>query len=253
LLIAENDSLKGWVGRGARRACAPSGAGRPTPLTAVVDSEELLRTPQDYLIWVPYFQVWYCVGVERDSGGLCFVQRVPALNIEWLDFVLKAYIAPGTTLITDEHRTTLNCTLRLTEQKFTHYLIKHKEAYARWVDIEDPALAASLGLVTNSEGHRWLRVHTNKCEGLNAHLKHKLKRVRGTSLQYVDGYVAEAAFRQNSRARLISSPVAAFFALLRAEQDFPPLPDDDESSENEAAEEWEVLESDSSASDADES
>lgn len=153
----------------------------------------------------PGTQVWYCVGVERDSGGRCFVKRVKKRDIPTLDKVLKDYIAPGTALITDEWRATLNSHLRLTEQQFTHFLIKHKEAYARWVNIEDEALAATLGIPTNSEGNRWLRVHTNKCEGLNAHLKHKLKRIRGTALHYVDGYLQEAAFRQNARAMKYTS------------------------------------------------
>ena len=44
-----------------------------------------------------------------------------------------------------------------------------------------------------------LVVHTNKCEGLNSHLKHKIKRIRGTRQHYVAGYIAEACWRMNMR------------------------------------------------------
>ena len=70
-----------------------------------------------------------------------------------------------------------------------------------------------------------LRVHTNKCEGLNAHLKHKLKRIRGTSRRYVEGYLAEAVFRQNSRA-MKESPFEAFLDMISEPIDFH---EDDES------------------------
>lgn len=90
----------------------------------------------------PGTQVWYCVGVERDAWGLCFVQRVRKRDVRTLDWVLETYVADGTTLITDEWSATLNSHLRLAEHHFNHYLIKHKEAFARWVNIEDPELAS---------------------------------------------------------------------------------------------------------------
>ena len=185
----------------------------------------------------PGTQVWYCVGVERDSGGLCFFQRVPQRDVETLDWVLGTYIADGTTLITDEWRATLNSHLRLADHQFQQFTIKHKEAYARWVDIEDPELAASLGIATNSEGHRWLRVHTNKCEGLNGILKHKLKRIRGTSLRHVDGYLAEAVFRQNARAKKYSSFLDAFVTEIALGDDFE-LPAEEEMEDT--GEDWDL-------------
>ena len=46
-----------------------------------------------------------------------------------------------------------------------------------------------------------LNVNTNKCEGLWAHLKHKTKRIYGTSTKLTDSYMMEALFRQNARTR----------------------------------------------------
>ena len=46
-----------------------------------------------------------------------------------------------------------------------------------------------------------INVNTNKCEGLWAHLKHKTKRIYGTSTNLTDSYMLEALFRQNARAR----------------------------------------------------
>jgi len=46
-----------------------------------------------------------------------------------------------------------------------------------------------------------LRVHTNKSEGYWAHMKHKIKRLYGTSDNLLSSYIAEAVFRQNCRAK----------------------------------------------------
>uniref|UniRef100_A0A915EJZ5 Transposase n=1 Tax=Ditylenchus dipsaci TaxID=166011 RepID=A0A915EJZ5_9BILA len=44
-----------------------------------------------------------------------------------------------------------------------------------------------------------LRVHTNKVEGFWSHMKHKIKRIRGTSEKLKSAYVGEAVLRQNCR------------------------------------------------------
>ena len=130
----------------------------------------------------------------------------------------------GTTLITDEWRATLNVQMRHLPQNWQHFTIRHKKAtgggFARWVRIDDEELARSLGLSLNSRGNYWLRVHTNKCEGLNAHLKHKVKRLRGTRLHYVAGYLAEAVFRMNARCLLLDT-LEAFFKLVAVDSGLP--------------------------------
>jgi hypothetical protein len=68
-------------------------------------------------------------------------------------------------------------------------LIRHKKAtgggFSKMVEMDD-------GTVLN--------VNTNKCEGLWAHLKHKTKRIYGTSTSLTNSYMHEALFRQNARA-----------------------------------------------------
>jgi hypothetical protein len=59
-----------------------------------------------------------------------------------------------------------------------------------------------------------LNVHTNKCEGLWAHLKHKTKRIYGTSTNLTDSYMQEALFRLNTRARG-EKIMEAFVKILR--------------------------------------
>ena len=46
-----------------------------------------------------------------------------------------------------------------------------------------------------------LNINTNKREGLWAHLKHKTKRIYGTSTNLTDSYMMETLFRQNARER----------------------------------------------------
>jgi hypothetical protein len=67
--------------------------------------------------------------------------------------------------------------------------------------------------VTLADGTE-MNVNTNKCEGLWAHLKHKTKRIYGTSSGKRDEYLYEALFRQNARAAGLSVP-EAFVNLLR--------------------------------------
>ncbi len=50
----------------------------------------------------PGTQVWFAVGVERDSGGRCFAVEVHKRDINTLDEVVSLYVADETTLLTDE-------------------------------------------------------------------------------------------------------------------------------------------------------
>jgi len=192
-------------------------------------------------------QVWYAVGVERRLGyneGRCFAVRVKRRDAATLDRVLTNYVAPGTTLLTDEWRATLNVSMRQLEQNWTHFVIRHKKetggGFARWARIDDVQLAQSLGLQQNSHGNYWLRVHTNRCEGLNSHLKHKIKRLRGTALHYVQGYLAETVFRMNSRCLLVD-PLEAFFKLVSFNDGLPEGEERNEPVEEPDGEEIEVI------------
>jgi len=192
-------------------------------------------------------QVWYAVGVERRldyNEGRCFAVRVKKRDAATLDSVLTNYVAPGTTLLTDEWRATLNVQMRQAEQGWKHFVIRHKKetggGFARWARIDDIQLAESLGLRQNSHGNYWLRVHTNRCEGLNSHLKHKIKRLRGTALHYVQGYLAETVFRMNSRC-LHLDPLEAFFNLVSVRSGLPEREERDEPVEEIDGNEIEVV------------
>ena len=129
---------------------------------------------------------------------------------------------------------------RLPEKHLKHFLIKHKKetggGFARWVNLkEDPQLAAAYGIERNSKGSYWLRVHTNKCEGLNSHLKHKVKRLRGTSRRNVMGYLGESVGRMNATALKMSS--FEFFADLILTE---PVEIREDETNSEADADWDV-------------
>jgi hypothetical protein len=127
--------------------------------------------------------------------------------------------------MTDEWSATKNIRFRLEPMGLKHHIIRHKKktggGFARWVKIEPTGTSRGCrgDGITHLDPRRcieptgcgWLQVHTNKCEGLNAHLKAKLKRIKGSRLKYIDGYIREAVWRQNSRARKES----LFVSLVR--------------------------------------
>lgn len=203
-LSLDHKTISDWFGR-FRRLCIDyqhsmgkiGGAGKIVEFdqTCLVHQKHHRGKPK------PGTQVWYFVGVERDSGGRCFAVRINKRDIATIDKVIDNYIEAGSMLISDEWRAHLNIVGRLEEKGFQHHIIRHKKAtgggFARTVEINDEEL----------------RVHTNKCEGLNAHLKHKLKRLRGTSRRHVEGYLAEAVFRMNSRASNLT-PFEAFVRMI---------------------------------------
>jgi hypothetical protein len=125
-------------------------------------------------------------GVERGEGGLAFAFRVPDRTKKTLYPLIRRHVLPGTTIISDDWPA-----YRKLGKKFgkplgyKHYIIQHKKHFA---------------LTMRENGHD-LRVHTNKSEGSWAHLKHKIKRLYGTSNALLASYIAEAVFRQNCRAK----------------------------------------------------
>lgn len=115
---------------------------------------------------------------------------------------MMAHLYEGTTLVTDEWPAHKYMKKRLEEQHNwilgEHRMIKHKEAFSKWVKLSD-------GTTIN--------INTNKQEGLHAHLKKQMKAMFGTSVGYVEGYLAAACFKLNCMARLLC-PFDAFLDEL---------------------------------------
>lgn len=210
----------------------------------IMELDEMCLTHQKHHRGAPKpgTKVWYIAAVERGPRGRCFALQVDERDNETIDWVLRLYVADGTTLITDEWPAHVNIAQRLPDMNLHHFMIKHKEAYARWENV-DEELARELGIETNSQGNRWLRVHTNTVEGLNSHLQHKIKRIRGTSLHYVNGYLAEAVFRLNARASL-QQPIEAFVDLVAFE---PVELRDEEEPQNADGGRWQLADPDAEA------
>jgi hypothetical protein len=146
-------------------------------------------------------QVWFFGGIERGKGGCAFAVRVKDRKQVTLFKVIKRYIRPGTLIISDEWRAYLKLEKHMPQ--YTHMLIRHKKKTGGGFSKK----------VTLKDGTK-MNVNTNKCEGLWAHLKHKTKRIYGTSSKKRDGYLYEALFRQNARADG-KSVCEAFVDLLR--------------------------------------
>ena len=89
-----------------------------------------------------------------------------------------------------------------------HMLIRHKKK-----------TGGGFSKVVQMEDGTELNVNTNKCEGLWAHLKHKTKRIYGTSTNLTDSYMMEALFRQNARARG-ETVASAFLKMLKKNYSF---------------------------------
>lgn len=135
----------------------------------------------------PGSQRWIFGGTERGEGGRCFAHRILRRNKKWLYASIKANIAEGTTIISDEWPAYLRLEKNLPMYK--HLLIRHKKD-------SGGSFAKSMLLPDGSK----LRIHTNKCEGLWSHLKHKIKKIRGTSKSLLQSYISEGVFRMNIRA-----------------------------------------------------
>uniref|UniRef100_A0A1I8B7A7 DDE_Tnp_IS1595 domain-containing protein n=1 Tax=Meloidogyne hapla TaxID=6305 RepID=A0A1I8B7A7_MELHA len=126
--------------------------------------------------------------IERSEGGQAIVEQVPNRKRKTLFKLIKKWIKPKTLIISDEWPSYLQLEKHLPQYK--HMLIRHKKqtggGFSKVIAMED-------GTVLN--------VNTNKCEGLWAHLKHKTKRIYGTTTKLLNSYMMEALFRQNTRAK----------------------------------------------------
>lgn len=132
--------------------------------------------------------MWFQTFTEREGGRQVAV-LMEDRTIETIDRLVMLYVAEGTDLVSDEwpaHKHLKSRLQREHDYKLgSHRMVKHKETFAKYVTLED--------------GTR-LTVHTNKEEGLHAHLKRKMKYMMGTSRDHVEGYIAEALFKMNCMA-----------------------------------------------------
>jgi transposase len=129
---------------------------------------------------------WVFGGIERAADGLMFAFRFENRTKKTLYPLIRKHILPDTTIISDDWPAYRKLGKQFGKPMgYKHYIICHKKMFAR----------------TIKENGQDLRVHTNKSEGSWAHLKHKIKRLYGTTNDLLASYVAEAVFRQNCRAK----------------------------------------------------
>jgi hypothetical protein len=98
--------------------------------------------------------------------------------------------------------------------QYQHLLIRHKKktggGFSKIIKLADGAE---------------FNVNTNKCEGFWAHLKHKTKRIYGTSTALTESYMHEQLFRMNARAKE-QTIIEAFVKIIRKKYPFDNLPFD---------------------------
>lgn len=107
-----------------------------------------------------------------------------------IDAAVMSNVAEHSSLVSDEWPAHKYLKKRLEEEHgyvlAVHLMVKHKETFCKKVKLADGTA---------------FYIHTNKQEGLHAHLKKKMKNMMGTSVNNVEGYIAEAVFKLNCAAK----------------------------------------------------
>lgn len=114
---------------------------------------------------------WVFGGICRETSK-CFLVSVPDRSEATLVPLINKYVAPGTTIISDEWRGYINL-----KQNYDHYTVNHSKNFV------DPVTQA----------------HTQHVESMWAKAKLRNKRQWGTHRQMLDSYLSEFIWRQRYR------------------------------------------------------
>jgi hypothetical protein len=169
-----------------------------------VQMDQMAVTKQKYHRGKPKesLNFWFQTFTEEGVGGLCTVRLMEDRTSDSIDALVMSHLHEGTVLVSDEWPAHKNLKERL-KQKYDwnlaeHRMIKHKEGFSKVVEQPDGTK---------------ININTNKQEGLHTHLKKQMKYMLGTSVNYVEGYVAAAVFKLNCKACLLET-FDAFLDLL---------------------------------------
>lgn len=118
--------------------------------------------------------IWIVGGVEDDDPNRFFVVGVPNRTTETIKTVLEKYIADGSEIITDCHKSYPSALAKLSDlMNISHFAVNHSKGF------------------TNSDGR-----HTNKIEALWSGMKKLIKIKSGLKPGEVDDFLVEFRFRR---------------------------------------------------------
>lgn len=120
-------------------------------------------------------QQWVLGMIERISGK-CILIPVPDRSTNTLLEIIRRYVRPGSTIITDGWAAYNELD---NDPSYIHYRVIHDYNF---VDPEDDM------------------IHTQNIEGTWAHAKRKLRMQHGTEPEYLEGYLFEYMFRRRFRS-----------------------------------------------------
>ena len=141
---------------------------------------------------VPNVQTRYLVGIIDNINKKACVQFVPKRDFINIIPLITRHVSPGCTINTDGARVYNH----LNSMNYEHNIVIHKENF-----------------VNPLTGH-----HTNWIEGFWGNLKMKLKSVRGSQRNMLDGHLDEFLYRFNRKEEgnmleLLMSDIATFYPI----------------------------------------
>ena len=141
---------------------------------------------------VPNVQPCYLFGIIDNLNDKAFVQFVPKRDFINIIPVITRHVNPGCTINTDSARVYNH----LNAMNYVHNVVIHKEHFVHPVT-----------------GH-----HTNWIEGFWGNLKMKLKCVRGSQKEMLDGHIDEFLYRYNRKQEgnimeLLMRDIATFYPI----------------------------------------
>ena len=141
---------------------------------------------------IPNVQTRYLLGIIDKINEKAFVQFVPKRDFLNIILTITRHVMPGCVINTDGARVYNH----LNQMNYTHHVVIHRENFV------DPIT----------------RKHTNWIEGFWGNLKMKLKGIRGSQQQMLDGHIDEFLYRFNRKhegnmLELMLSDIATFYPI----------------------------------------
>ena len=112
---------------------------------------------------------WVLGGIQRGTR-FCFLEEVPSRDAQTIIPLIQKWVAPGTTIMTDEWR----AYHQLNHLGYLHITVNHSQQFV------DPITGA----------------HTQNVESMWARTKQKFKKMYGTSAALKPSYLAEFMWRE---------------------------------------------------------
>lgn len=151
--------------------------------------------------------MWVFGGISRLTG-LVFARQIRNKRKTTLWPLMRRHIAPGSHIISDEHRSYLHCAnpnhpglapparqIALQMGFESHSAVKHSQTFVAPLPLLIPNGNPRLGRVYAAVGITRVKVHTNTLERHWRELKKSLRTCR--SVEFIPNYIGEHLYRTN--------------------------------------------------------